>query len=597
MTIVKPNIEIISKPRQLSKALKRLDLYNDAIGSDTETTGLDPLRGHKVRLLSMSSREVCYVIDTWKISEKERDELKNFLVDTKHKFIFHNAKFDLKMLKTSFGIPRFNKVYCTFIGSQLLSFGRVEYGHSLQEVVSNVFDIQLDKSYQTSDWSVENLSDEQLQYSAEDSIYLIPLREHQINQLRQNDMMDVATIEMRAIEVFVEMELNGIFMDYPAWVSTANRNKLRVMRMHLKISKMLSPQNTLFDGVTGFKVSSDKQLKDYMKMVGIELPTKWDRKKGESRETIETDYLEKIKHKHPVIPMMIKCSGLEKAVTSYGENWRERIHPITKRVHTDYKQIGALTGRVSCNLHQVPRESLYRKRFKAPPGRKIVAADYSQMELRILAFLSQDRNMIRAFKENKDIHTHTASLVYKVPYDAVDKKIQRARAKNLNFGIVFGIGADRFARNAEISVDEAEKLIRLFFNAYPDVEQWLTWARKEARYRRRSRTLGGRLVKYRFNPEERWQSSAAERNGMNTPIQGSNADILKLAMRDIYDDPVSDTDLLIHNVHDELLKECDEDDAEEVGERMRKHMVNAALKYITNVPIVVDVSIRDCWGK
>lgn len=596
MNIDKPNIEVISKPSQLSKALKTLSLYKDALGSDTETTGLDPLNGARVRLLSMATPEVCYVIDTWRMAKKIND-LKNFLVDKNNKFIFHNAKFDIKMLKKSFDIPRFNKIYCTFIGSQLLSFGKVEYGHSLKEVVSTVFNVELDKSYQMSDWGADNLSDAQLQYSAEDSMYLIPLRAYQIDQLRLNGMMDVATIEMRAIEVFIEMELNGIYMDYAAWVGTANRNKSRVMRMHLKISKILSPQNTLFAGVTGFKVSSDKQLKDYMKMAGIELPTKWDRKKGLSKETIEMDYLEKIKDSHPVIPLMIKCSGLEKSVSSYGENWKERIHPVTGRIHTDFKQIGALTGRVSCNLHQVPRESLYRKRFKAPKGRKIVAADYSQMELRILAFLSQDRNMIRAFQENKDIHTHTASLVYKVAYDMVDKKIQRARAKNLNFGIVFGIGPDRFARNAEIKKEEAEALIRLFFDAYPDVEGWLTWARKEARYRRRSVTLANRLVKYRFNPEEKWQVSAAERNGMNTPIQGSNADILKLAMRDVYEDPVSDTDIMIHNVHDELLKECDEDEAEEVGARMKKHMTNTALKYITNVPIVVDVSISDCWGK
>ena len=331
----------------------------------------------------------------------------------------------------------------------------------------------------------------------------------------------------------------------------------------------------------------------------IEVPQKYN-PKGELIDTISTDYLEKYAHTHEVIPLIIRHGSAKKSRTSYGEEWKKFIHPVTGRIHPDFNQLGAETGRFTVskpNLQQIPQSNLYRRCFNSAEGRSLVWGDYSQMELRILAEFSQDENMIKAFTEELDLHTFTASLVFNVPYDKVsENKILRVRAKNLNFGIVYGIGAKRFSENANISLSEAETIIKNYFKTYPKVEQWLEWARSEAIRYRRSRTLSGRLMTHTFPEDDKKMAALAGRNGMNMPIQGSNADITKIAMSKIHND-LDDLIDLSNVVHDEAIGECDDDKLYIGKPKMQECLVSAGEVLMKHVPVKVDMKVDKKWSK
>ena len=217
---------------------------------------------------------------------------------------------------------------------------------------------------------------------------------------------------------------------------------------------------------------------------------------------------------------------------SFGENILEFINPGTRRIHADFRQIGAPTGRFACtnpNLQQIPHEEAYRRCFTAPPGRKLVIADYSQIELRILADFSRDENFIRAFESGADFHSTAAAQVFGVKPEDVTAD-QRSFAKRLNFGVVYGIGASRFAMMTGLSQTEGENTLRRYFTTYRGLDAWLREASEKAVNNRESRTGSNRLVKMRYDDTDPGQKAAVRRNGKNAPIQGTSADILKRAL-------------------------------------------------------------------
>jgi DNA polymerase-1 len=344
-----------------------------------------------------------------------------------------------------------------------------------------------------------------------------------------------------------------------------------------------------------------------MKNACIEIPVMIKKGTSEEKNTIQVDYLEKIRDSHPAIPAIIKYSTLKKAHTSYGQNWIDKVHPVTHRIHPNIFQIGTETGRFAFsepNLQQIPVENIYRHCFVPDEGNLLIGGDYHSMELRIIAHASSDEAMIAAFNQGLDLHTYTASVVFRVPYEEmmlkknnVDMKILRTRAKNLNFGIVYGIGARRFAANAGITEKEAYKIIDEYFALYSGLKRWLDWAKKQASIERTSRTLSGRKYWHRFEKDADYgKIAAAERLGCNFPIQGTNADITKIALRNIWDTFGRDV-MLINVIHDEIVIECKAEKAEEYLPVFVDCMVDAGKKYLTSVPVIVEPSIMTRWGK
>lgn len=597
-------------------------LEDDLTHVDIECSGFDPygipVPGSKpgeyisaaaIRLIQIEANDVCVNFDMKYLDTVSREKIRDYLSEPSRILVFQNAKFDMKWLMRHLGV-KFHKVYCTMIASQLLSQGQVKFGHSLKAIVNNYFNYDLDKTLGASDWMHKELTPQQIIYASFDATFLRPIRIHQIQKLKEQGQMEVANIEFRALEPYAYMELCGIKLHRDRWLRNAIRNKYRAIRMEEKVAKALAPEGDtgmLFDNMSNFKVSSTQQLTAAMKRAGINVPTMIKKGTSEQKETIQVDYLEKIADTHPAIPLIIKYSTLKKSHTSYGQNWIDKINPVTQRIHPDIFQIGTETGRNSFkepNLQQVPVENIYRNCFITEPGNKLVGGDYVAFELRIIAHASGDRAMINAFNKGLDLHTYTASVVFRVPYEEmmknknnVDMKILRTRAKNLNFGIVYGIGAKRFAKNANITEAEAYNIIREYFALYEGLKEWLDWAKREASQNHTSKTLSGRKIYHRFDKSDPfWKISAAERLGTNFPIQGTNADIAKIALRNVYDE-LGGRVKLVNIIHDEILIECKEEEAVEIQPIFEQCMIKAGEAYITSVPILVESSIMSRWSK
>jgi DNA polymerase-1 len=247
-------------------------------------------------------------------------------------------------------------------------------------------------------------------------------------------------------------------------------------------------------------------------------------------------------------------------------------------------------------VQQVPHSIEYRRCFRAPEGRKLVISDYSQIELRILAEFTGDQGFIDAFNSGADLHRVTAAQVFGVPSEQVTAE-QRSFAKRLNFGVVYGIGAQRFSAMTGLKLEESEEIMRRYFATYRGLDTWLREAARRAVRERTARTITGRLARFNFDPEDRQAVSLAQRNGKNSPVQGSSADILKRALRLLHDELKGSSACIVNIVHDEVVVEAEADEAEEVSRKVKRAMCQAGEEYVKRVPIEVESHIADEWVK
>ncbi len=248
------------------------------------------------------------------------------------------------------------------------------------------------------------------------------------------------------------------------------------------------------------------------------------------------------------------------------------------------------------NIQQIPHEEEYRRCFRAPAGRKLITADYSQVELRILAEFSGDENFIKAFLSGEDFHTTAAAQVFNVKPEDVTSE-QRSFAKRLNFGVVYGIGSQRFALMTGLTQTESENIMRRYFATYRGLDAWLRDAARQVVTNRVARTASGRMSRFRFDEEDRKAVSLAQRNGKNMPIQGTSADILKRALHLLHQEIKGTSAKLVNIVHDEIIVEADAGEAEQIAGKLNKAMCAAGEEYIKKVPVKVDVTISDEWTK
>ena len=232
----------------------------------------------------------------------------------------------------------------------------------------------------------------------------------------------------------------------------------------------------------------------------------------------------------------------------------------------------------------------------APAGKKLVIADYSQIELRILADFSDDKNFIEAFVSGQDFHAATAAQVFGIKTEDVTPD-QRSFAKRLNFGVVYGIGASRFASMTGLTQTQAEDTLRKYFATYPQMDAWLRTAANNVKIERSTRSGSGRLARFNFNENDRASLGSAQRYAKNMPIQGTSADILKRALRLLHDDIRDTSAKLVNIVHDEIVVECDASEAENTAKILESAMLRAGADFVKKVPVKVDVHIADEWTK
>jgi DNA polymerase-1 len=588
------NFELVRDAAGVKTACENL-AREPFLGLDTETTELDPYKGD-MRLVQMSSGRQTYVFDMLPfringgLSENaDLEPLRRLLANVSSTKILHNAKFDAKWIRHELGCEIGNP-FDTYLASVLIAAGESERRHSLADVAQFFTGTVLDKTEQISDWSVAELSSSQVEYAARDAAILLPIREKLEERLQNDSLKEVSKLEFECVSPIAEMELNGFGVDCDAWRAQLATVKKAADKAADELQDMLSAgvaQASLF-GRAEINLDSQQQVTDALLNLGIPMP-----------ESTRAWQLQPLAEKYPVVAKLLEYRAVQKSATSFGENFLEYVEPKTGRIHADFRQIGAPTGRFSCsnpNLQQIPHDDAYRKCFRAGEGRTLVIADYSQIELRILAEFSADEKFIEAFRSGADFHTITAAQVFNVKPEDVSPD-QRSFAKRLNFGIVYGVGASRFGMMTGLSQTDAENTMRRYFSTYRKLDAYLRNSGHSVITDRTARTKSGRLLRLNFDENDRQAVGAARRYGVNMPIQGSSADILKRALRLLHEAIRGTSAKLVNIVHDEVIVECDAGDVEQAKDALETAMVSAGEDFVKNVPIKVDSRVSTAWSK
>lgn len=579
------------------------------LGVDLETTGFEPLMGAKIRLLTMSDGKVTTVFDLFRLGKVGRRKLRKFLEDPARVKILHNAKFDLKFLIHELGCDEVGPLFDTQLASQLVDLGDKYGKHDLAHVAKAYCDIALDKDIRH-DWTGV-LSPGQVIYASNDAAVLLPIRAELLSIGRERGLLRAYKLEFDAVQPIAQRELNGFALDQGKWMEIFEDNKRKLFDVEEKLVEMLGRRAgdnlALFDGApTPFNLNALEQVKERLKAIGVKLPQILDQDTNKIKDTMLLDKMAQISGQHPIIALLIERARLSKAVTSYGKKFLRHMNPYTGRAHADIRQIGTVTTREVAKeppLHGIPKQSEHRECFVAAPGHRLVWADYSQIELRILAEFSGDRNMLQAFEMGLDLHKQTASLIFGVDYESV-VTIQRRRAKDINFGKPYGVGMKRLAERGGISEEAADKMMRDHDKKYPQQTAYLNDAASHARVYGWVQTISGKVITFKYDKNDKRQVGAVGRHGKNYPIQGSSADITKRAERLVHDElralrpkdgswPVK----MVHVIHDEVVLEAREDHVARAQELLHRCMVQAGEEYLKVVPVVVDVSDNTYWAK
>ena len=569
-----PAYTLVTEPAQLERVLPALHAA-PVLSCDTETTGLD-FRKDSLRLVQIATPDHAYLFDVRRISIKALSPL----FSASRRWLFHNAKFDLKFL-VSAGCPWPDTVFDTMLASQVLKAG-LRVRHSLEEVVEQELSRALPKHLQTADWSGE-LSPAQCEYAARDAGVLWPLYGRLRPALAEAGLERAAEIEFRCVKALAWLELAGIAFDAQGWLGRTLEDEAQLETFTYQLHDYAQ------DVGMSINWASSPQIKALFQTLGIELPN------------VRSATLRKIDH--PIAELLVSYKEVAKRVSTYGRSVIDSFFDANSgRVYPVYFQNGTATGRMSCggpNIQQIPKARAFRACFCAPPERALIKADYSQVELRIAAVLANDPTMLQAFREETDLHALTASRILHIPLNQVESH-HRQLAKSVNFGLLYGMGVNGLKQDAEakygvrMSDQEAAQYHRAFFLTYQGIARWHQQAKQQAEQVRHqesglaTRTLTGRrfLGVRHFNVL------------LNIPVQGTGGDGLKLALARLFEHRAqAPWAMPVACVHDEILVEAPLADAQAAQAWLTSHMVEAMREIVADrVPIAVEAVIGKNWA-
>jgi DNA polymerase I-like protein with 3'-5' exonuclease and polymerase domains len=547
----------------------------DLVGLDTETTGLDPRRD-RVRLLSLAVDTIdggtfTYLIDCQKVAPRPLFDLL-----AEKELVGHNLAFDLGFLAALGFEP--GAVHDTMLLSQLLHGPRKGKGfHGLARVAERELGRALSKDLQRSDWSGE-LSAEQLEYAARDAAVLLPLYARLAEQVRTAGMGRVGQVEARCLPAMVWLARSGAPFDRAAWEALAATAGREAEDLARQLDGAAPPRDGYLQKAGAWNWSSPGQVKEAFEAAGVAL------------EKTDDDALAALDH--PLAGLLREYRSASKLASTYGTTWLKGAYH-DGRLHAEWRQLGCITGRMasaSPNLQNLPGDPRYRHCFRAPEGRVLVKADYSQIELRIAAKVTGDKAMLDAYARGEDLHTLTARrMLGKAEVSAAERKL----AKPVNFGLIYGLGvkALRLKAKAEYGLDlspeEAERYRRAFFAGYPGVAAWHRRLRGETAPE--VRTLAGRRCPL---PEKHFYGTRA-----NYTVQGTGGDGIKLALALLWERRDQAPGAFpVPAVHDEIVVEADAGRADAVATWLKAAMVEAMAPLIDPVPVEVEVKVGATWG-
>jgi DNA polymerase-1 len=572
------------------------------VALDTETTSTDPMRAVMVGMsLATKAGEGFYIpvghrylgAPTQLSVDVVRAIVGPLLADASVKKVAHHLKYDEIVLRRA-GMPIGGDVFDTMIASYLLD---PETTNGLKDVARRELGVtmttydQVTNKQRGSQLAFDEVPlDRATDYAAADADLSLALYERYAPRVDEEGLGDLMRdVEMPLSRVLCEMEMRGVLVDVERLGALSKQAAEDLVRLEAKAKEIAGRD---------FSVRSRDQLEAIL-FDELKLPVVKKTPKG-GRST-DAEVLEALADKHELPKQILEFRELDKLKGTYLDALPGFVNPSTGRIHTSFNQVTAATGRLASldpNLQNIPIRSELGKKirgaFIAPRGELLVSADYSQIELRVLAHLAQDPELIDAFRKGEDVHARTARLIFAKSHDAVTSDERRA-AKTINFGVIYGMGDSALGKQIGVSRDEAARFIEAYFTRYAGVRSFMERTVEAARQGEAVRTLLGRR---RFLPNLHSSNRAlrfeAERIAKNTPIQGTAADILKLAMIELGRAPVVEGAHMILTVHDELVFEVPEAKTKEAEGRVREAM-EGAMKL--DVPLVVDVGHGANWAE
>ncbi|MDZ4158166.1 MAG: DNA polymerase I, partial [Anaerolineaceae bacterium] len=575
------------------------------IAIDTETTSTDPLRAELVGLsLALQEGEGYYIPVGHHTGEKQLplqvviETLRPALTNPKIGKIGHNIKYDSLVL-SQHGLKVAPLAFDTMIAGWLIDPSSHNLGlknmaeHYLSANMTHIEDLIGKGKAQRS--MAEVKVDTAAAYAAADAEVTLRLKPMLEKGLQSSNAAGLfQNIEMPLVPVLVEMEQAGIALDIPFFRQMSKELSRRLVEIERQIITAVG---------YSINLNSTQQLSK-MLFESLKL-TPPDRRKRTTSGHFSTsaDVLEEMRGQHEVIDWILEYRELSKLKSTYVDALPQQVHPLTGRVHTSFNQTGSVTGRLASsepNLQNIPTRTEIGRRvrhgFVAAAGMLLLSVDYSQIELRIVAHMAQDEAMLAAFKAGHDIHAATAAAIYGVPIDQVNKD-QRRHAKAINFGLIYGMSPFGLTRTTGLTLAEAENFVQAYFRQFPGVKRYLDELRLLAARQGYVETMLGRR---RYFPNLRQQISPAlrsreEREAINAPIQGSAADIIKLAMIRLH--PALQAERLsarmLLQVHDELVLECPTDELVKTATVVQQVMENAVS---LSIPLLTEARSGINWG-
>jgi len=591
---------IINTTPALDELLNRLSAAK-SFAFDLETTSLDPMSAQLVGISLSPARGEAYYIPVGHVGWGEVEQLpleqviarlKPLLEDNTSAKLAHNGKYDMEVL-AEYGIAVKNLTFDSMLAAYLLS----EKSLGLKALAFSKLAIEMTPITDLIGSGAKQISMSQVEvaraadYACADADMTGQLAELLEVELHQQGLWQLfSQVELPLVPVLVHMERNGVALDTELLRQMSHRLGEQLLKLEAEIYNSVGHQ---------FNINSPQQLSAVL-FDELKLPPARKTKGGYSTGAA---VLEELRGVHPIIEFILGYRQLAKVKSTYIDALPSLINPKTGRVHTSFNQTRTATGRLSSsepNLQNIPvRGELgkeVRQAFIAPPGSYLLAADYSQIDLRALAHLSQDQSLLSAFHRDEDIHTATAAQVFGVEPSEVTPDMRRV-AKTVNFGVIYGMSDYGLEQATELSREEAAQFIAAYFEKYPGVKQYLESTKEQAREEGYVQTLLGRRRSIpEINSSNRQVREAAERMAINMPVQGTSADIIKVAMINL-DREVDKRQLkskMLLQVHDELIFEVPEAELEEMRQ-MVPEIMSTALEL--SVPLKVDIKTGTNWGE
>ena len=606
-SVVTPSVikyETLLEQQQLSKWLQKIQ-ESQLVAVDTETTSLDYMVADLVGIsLAVDAGEAAYIpfghdylgVPQQLLREDVLEAIKPILENPRIKKVGQNLKYDMSVL-AQHGIDLKGVAFDTMLESYVLD--SVATRHDMDSLAQHYLDIETTSFSDIAGKGASQLTFNQISleqagpYAAEDAD--VTLRLHQALWPQVQAELPLKTlfqeIELPLINVLSRIERTGALVDDTLLFKQSQELAERLAELETQAWELAGEQ---------FNLASPKQLAEIL-FTKLELPVL--KKTAKGAPSTKEEVLQELALDYPLPKVLLEHRGLAKLKSTYTDKLPVMINPATRRIHTSYHQAGTATGRLSSsdpNLQNIPIRTAegrrVRQAFIAPQGHKLIAADYSQIELRIMAHLSGDKNLLKAFELGQDVHRATAAEVFGVNLAQVTTD-QRRSAKAINFGLIYGMSAFGLAKQLNIGRKQAAEYIDLYFERYPGVQDYMNQVRHSAAEKGYVEThFGRRLYLPEINSRNGMLRQAAERTAINAPMQGTAADIIKLAMINV-DNWLTSNQLksrMIMQVHDELVLEVPESEHQQVVIGVKECMENAAS---LQVQLLVDVGVGDNWDE